>query len=109
MIDSKTSDEEKNKPLTIADIMFNMLNGILEVSEERCTQYLPEFMADVLSSGNKKYAPAADLSKGVDKFMIVLSDVCPDSPHMPSTFFKCIVKPLLDKKLVALDKMDWCE
>merc|ERR1719498_538106 len=41
--------------------------------------------------------------------MFVLSDVCPDSPHMPSTFFKCIFKPLMEKKLLSFDKMDWCE
>lgn len=66
-------------------------------------------MADLLHKGNSKYAKNEELTKGVDKFVIMISDITPDAPHMPGTFFNCIFKPLCDQNKLKFDDMDWCE
>jgi len=92
----------------MSDILFNLLCSLLEESEEHLNQYLPEFMSDVLDKKNSKNASASELTKGVDKFMFMISDVS-DSPFMPKAFFNTIVKPLLEKNLLNTKGMEWCE
>lgn len=62
-----------------------------------------------MSPSNKKFFSAELITKGVDKFMVMLSDVTPDAPHMPNTFFTVMFKPLLEKKMLLTKNMEWCD
>jgi len=109
VIETRCLEEPSGKPVTISDIICNLLVSLTEESEDVLNTYLPEFMNDVLDKKNSKNAQVAELTKGVDKFMIMISDVMSDAPHMPSTFFTRIMTPLLEKKMLTTKDMEWCE
>lgn len=107
LLDSKNL--EGGAPLVLSDIIFHLLRAILEEDKENIVKFIPEFMADVMNPSNKRFYSPEHIIKGVDKFMVMLSDVTPDAPHMPNTFFTVMFKPLLEKEMLLTKTMDWCE
>lgn len=109
ILDSRCFQEAGDKPVMLSDIIFLMFQAINEEREEQINLYIPEFLNDMLAPNNKRNNSVEQLTKGVDLFMIMLSDMISDAPHMPKSFFTTMVKPLLEKKMLALEKMDWCD
>lgn len=100
---------EGGAALALSDIIFHLWGATLEEEKENILKYLPEFMADVMSPSNKRYFSPEQITKGVDKFMIMLSDSTPDAPHLPNSFFTVMLKPLLEKQMLLTKTMEWCE
>jgi len=109
ILELRCFEEAGGKPVMLSDVIFNLLQGTLEESAEHLNLYIPEFVNDMLAPSNKRNNSVEQLTKGVDLFMIMLSDITPDAPHMPNSFFTTMVKPLLEKKMLATEKMDWCD
>jgi hypothetical protein len=86
-----------------------LLKAITEESEANFMKYIPEFMNDVMDPKNKKNATSEQLTKGVDKFMVLLSDFSVDAPHLPHAIFATMVKPLLEKQMLSIKNMEWCD
>ena len=82
--------------LYIEDVIASMLEGVSELSEDKLTTYLPEFIKDVIT---QKVNPVG-LSRGVDRYMKLISDQSADYPRLPGIFFNAVMRPLLEKKLL---------
>jgi hypothetical protein len=84
------------------DIIYFLLQSMLERRPEIVEQYLPVVVADIIQT--KWY-----LEGGVSKFVQELSDNTTDAPLTPTWFFKLVVKPMLAANRLNLQKVKWLQ
>lgn len=82
------------------DLMFALLNGVLEEKQEHIDLYLPKIVDDIIQTKWK-------LESGLSKFVQVLSDVVADAPFAPRWFFNLVLKAMLTAGRVDLKRFQW--
>lgn len=84
------------------NIIFGLLNGLLEEKSEHIDQFLPMVVSDILTTKWR-------LESGLSKFIQVLSDVVADAPTAPKWFFTLVLKPMLEKGRIDLKRLNWLQ
>ena len=84
---------------TVEDLVYGLLNGILEEKAEIINEHLPSVINDICK--NTKWG----LEDGLSKFIQEISDYYADSPNAPVWFFNLVLKPLIDENKIELKKL----
>ena len=66
---------------------------------------LPKFVEQLLAAK----ANITALTKGVSRFVQLISDLTMDAPKLPQVFWKAVMLPLIRAKKLAIDKIQWLE
>lgn len=85
------------------DLLYFLLNGVLEQKVETLQQHLPNVIQDFISVKQWEF------EGGLSRFIQELSDACSDSPHAPEWLFNLVMKPMIEKNRVNLKNIDWIQ
>lgn len=72
----------------------------MEQRTEIVEEHLPKVIADIVKTNWR-------LEEGISSVLKMISDWKSDAPQMPEWFFRIVMRPMLDKKRLFVDKLEW--